>query len=92
MSLELENLSACLILNSGKSLDLGKLKRNNSYEFCRSLTAQLIQFIDDLKSNSYMSFGDFEKDKLYVLKKLGFSSDEFELYMKLLSELNFNLF
>jgi N-acetyl sugar amidotransferase len=38
--------------------------------------------LNDLKSNSYMSFGDFEKDKLYVLKKLGFSSEEFELYMK----------
>lgn len=37
----------------------------------------------DLNSNSYIDFGDFEKDKLYVLKKLGFTSDEFELYMKL---------
>ncbi len=42
-----------------------------------------IDAIDDLSKNSYIKGGDFEKDKQYVLKKLGFSQDEFDAYIKL---------
>jgi N-acetyl sugar amidotransferase len=42
-----------------------------------------IDAADDLSKNSYINGGDFEKDKQYVLKKLGFSQDEFDAYIKL---------
>jgi N-acetyl sugar amidotransferase len=48
------------------------------------ITGQMTRLdaLNDLKSNSYVTAGEFEKDKQYVLKKFGLTSEYFDLYIK----------